>query len=132
METLNIPAVLAAAAATFVIGGLWYSPALFHRPWMRANGFSEADLTGGNAAKIFGLAFVFALVMAFNLAMFLDAPGTTLAWGATAGGLSAIWVALGIGTVALFERRPASYTLINGGYWIVSLIVMGAIIGGWR
>jgi hypothetical protein len=81
---------------------------------------------------IFGLAFVFALVMAFNLAMFLDAPDTTLAWGATAGGLASIWVTLGIGTVALFERRPAAYTLINGGYWIVSLIVMGAIIGGWR
>ena len=39
---------------------------------------------------------------------------------------------LGIGTVALFERRPPSYTLINGGYWIVALVVMGAIIGGWR
>ena len=79
-----------------------------------------------------GLAFLFALVMAANLAMFLDAPGTTMAWGAAAGGLSSIWVALGIGTVALFERRPAAYTLINGGYWVVVLVVMGAILGGWR
>ena len=132
MGNLNLLAILCAAVATFVIGGLWYSPALFHRPWMRANRFSEADLAGANMGVIFGLAFVFALIMAFNLAMFLDAPGTTLTWGAAAGGLASVWVALGIGTVALFERRPAGYTLINGGYWVVSLIVMGAIIGGWR
>jgi hypothetical protein len=132
MGNLNLLAILAAAIATFVIGGLWYSPALFHRPWMRANRFTDADLAGGRIGLIFGLAFLFALVMAFNLAMFLEDPETTLAWGATAGGLAAVWVVLGIGTVALFERRPAAYTLINGGYWVVSLIVMGAIIGGLR
>jgi hypothetical protein len=130
--TLNLPAVLTAALVTFVIGGLWYSPALFHRAWMRANRFAEADVAGGNVAMIFGLAFAFAVIMALNLAMFLDAPDTTLAWGAAAGGLASIWVVLGIGTVALFERRPPSYTAINGGYWVVSLVAMGAIIGGWR
>jgi hypothetical protein len=41
-------------------------------------------------------------------------------------------VALGIATVALFERRPWSYILINGGYWIVSFVVMGTILGAWR
>ena len=132
MGNLNLLAIVAAALATFLLGGLWYSPALFQRAWMRANRYSETDVAGGNMALIFGLAFVFALVMAFNLAMFLDAPDTTLAWGAAAGGLSSVWVALGIGTVALFERRPAAYTLINGGYWVVSLVVMGAIIGAWR
>lgn len=132
MGNLNVWAILTAAIVTFVIGGLWYSPALFHRAWMRANRFTDADVSGGNMGLIFGLAFVFAVVMAFNLAMFLDAPDTTLVWGATAGGLASIWVALGIGTVALFERRPAAYTLINGGYWVVSLVVMGAILGGWR
>ncbi len=29
---VNIWAVLAAAVANFVIGGLWYSPALFYEP----------------------------------------------------------------------------------------------------
>ncbi|HXW07662.1 MAG TPA: DUF1761 domain-containing protein [Vicinamibacterales bacterium] len=132
MDQLNWLAVLAAAASTFVIGGLWYSPALFQRAWMSANGFREADVAGGSMGRIFGLSFVFALVMAVNLAMFLNAPGTTAAWGATAGVLAAIWVVLGIGTVALFERRPWTYTAINGGYWLVSFAVMGLILGGWR
>lgn len=132
MEGLNYLAVMTAALSSFVIGGLWYSPVLFQRAWMKANGFSDADLAKGGQGTIFGLAFVFAVVMAFNLAMFLNAPDTTWTWGASAGALTAIWVALGIGTVALFERRPAAYTLVNGGYWFVALVVMGTIIGGWR
>lgn len=46
--------------------------------------------------------------------------------------LAAVWVALGIATIALFERRSWSYILINAGYWIVSFVVMGTIIGAWR
>jgi hypothetical protein len=132
VDSLNYLAVIVAAASTFLIGGLWYSPVLFHRAWMKANRFTDADLGTGGQGRIFGLAFLFAIVMALNLAMFLNAPDTTLTWGATAGALTAVWVVLGIGTVALFERRPPAYLAINGGYWLVSLVVMGAIIGGWR
>lgn len=132
MDSINYLAVLVAALATFMIGGVWYSPLLFQQPWMRVNGLTEAQLNAGKTGVIFGLAFLFALVMAFNLAMFLNAPETTVVWGATAGLLAAIWVVLGIATMALFERRPAAYTAINGGYWLVSFVVMGAIIGAWR
>jgi hypothetical protein len=129
---VNHFAVVTAAVSTFVIGGLWYSPLLFQKQWMAANGLREEDLQKGGTAAIFVFSFVFALVMAVNLAMFLDAPDTTIAWGATAGLLAAVWVALGIATVALFERRSWSYILINAGYWIVSFVVMGTIIGAWR
>ncbi len=129
---INYLAVIAAAVSAFVIGGVWYSPVLFHAAWMRANGFSETDLQRGRAGLIFGLSFVFSLIMAANLAAFLAGPDTTLTWGVTAGALTAVWVVLGIAVVALFERRPWSYILINGGYWTVSLTVMGAILGGWR
>ncbi len=52
MDTLelNIFAIVAAALANFVIGGLWYSPALFGGAWMRANGFKPADLEQGSPA----------------------------------------------------------------------------------
>lgn len=132
MESINYLAVLVAAVSTFAIGGLWYSPLLFQRAWMNVNKLTESDLGTDGQGKIFALSFVFALVMAFNLAMFLNAADTTIVWGAAAGALAAIWVALGIGTVALFERRPPAYIAINGGYWVVSFVVMGAILGAWR
>ena len=133
MEHINYLAVLAAAVSTFLIGGLWYSPALFHRAWMSANGLSDADLARGGAGKIFGVAFVLALLMAANLAAFLSGPATTVAWGVTAGALTGLgWVAPAIATIALFERRSGRYIAINGGYFGVAFVVMGAIIGAWR
>lgn len=133
MSKLNLWAILAATVSAFVIGGAWYSPLLFHKAWMRANRFSEQDVAGGNQGKIFGLAFIFTLIMAFNLAMFLNDDKTNMAWGATAGFLAGFgWAALGLSIVALFERRPWQYMVINGGYLTVALVVMGAIIGGWR
>lgn len=135
MEAMNLNwmAIVAAALANFVIGGLWYSPALFGKVWMRANGFSDADLKKGSPAVIFGLSFVFCLIMAANLAAFVSGPETTLSFAILAGIAAGLgWAALGLCVVALFERRPASYMLVNGGYLTVSFAVMGAILGAWR
>ena len=130
---LNIWAILAAAVSAFVVGGLWYSPFLFGEVWKRANGFSGANAPSGGQAKVFALSFLLTLVMAVNLAMFLNDPKTTLAWGATAGFLAGFgWAAMGIGIVSLFERRPWAYILVNGGYLTGALVLMGAIIGAWR
>src|SRR5215831_1025506 len=133
MSPINWLAVVAAAISTFVLGGLWYSPVLFGRAWMKENDLDEASLAKSNMAKIFGLAFVFAVVMAANLAAFLAEPKTTASWGATAGFLAGFgWVTLGIATISLFERRSLKYVLINGGYMTVSFVLMGLILGAWR
>ena len=132
MPHLNWLAVVAAAVSTFLIGGLWYSPMMFGRAWMSANGFKQENL-GGNMGKIFGFAFVFALLMSANLAAFLADAKTTAAWGATAGFLAGFgWVAFGVATIALFERRSWKYVVINGGYMTVSFTLMGLILGAWR
>ena len=130
LKTLNPWAILVAAVSAFVVGGLWYS-VLFGRVWRRANGFEgEGPKAGGS---VFAASFVLSLVMAVNLAMFLNDAKTTMAWGATAGFLAGFgWVAMGVGIIALFERRPWSYVLVNGGYMTVALTLMGAILGGWR
>lgn len=132
-STLNIPAVLVAAVLSFVIGGMWYSPMLFGKAWMQDNNLTEADLQGGNSARIFGFAFLWSLVMAFNLGMFLNDPGTTASWGATAGFLTGFgWIAMGIFIIGLFERRSTRHMLINAAYMTVSLTLMGLVIGWWR
>jgi hypothetical protein len=129
---LNLWAVLVAAISAFVLGGLWYAPFLFGWAWKRANGFG-ADEPPAADAKIFVISFVLSVVMALNLAMFLNDPKTNIAWGATAGFLAGFgWVAMGIGIISLFERRPWTYVLVNGGYLTVALVVMGAILGAWR
>jgi PhnB protein len=133
IESVNWLAVLAAAVSTFILGGLWYSPALFGRSWMAECGFTDADLQKGSTLKIFGFSFLFSLLMAANLALFLADPKTTAAWGATAGFLAGFgWVALGLGVISLFERKSWKYIFINGGYMTVAFIVMGLILGAWQ
>ena len=133
MENFNIWAVVAAALVNFLIGGMWYSPALFGKAWMRANGFSDADLKKGSPAAIFGGAFVLCLLMAANLGAFLAGPETTVSFAIAAGVAAGLgWAAFGLCVVSLFERRPLSYMLINGGYLTVSFAAMGAILGVWR
>jgi hypothetical protein len=127
---LNYWAVLMAAVSAFAIGGLWYK--VFAGPWKKANGFGE-EPPGGNPARIFGISFLLSLVMAFNLAKFLDSPSTTAVWGATAGFLAGFgWCFMGIGIISLFERKSWRYVFINGGYLTVALTVMGLILGVWR
>ena len=132
MQTINFWAILLAALSAFLVGGLWYSSILFGKAWKRANGFG-AEEPPAAGAKTFAITFVISVVMAANLAMFLNDPKTTVVWGATAGFLAGFgWVAMGIGIVSLFERRPWSYVFVNGGYVTVALSLMGAILGAWR
>jgi hypothetical protein len=132
MQTLNIWAVLVAAVVAFVLGALWYSPAVFGKAWQKANGFGPGEPGKAGGAGML-IAFLLTLVMSANLAMFLNDPKTTLAWGATAGFLAGFgWVAMAFGVITIFERKPVSYAVMHGGYFVVALVVMGAILGGWR
>ena len=132
MPKINFTAVLAAAVASFIVGGLWYS-LMFKNAWMKANRFTEEDLSKRNPAVMFGVSFLLSLVMAFNLAAFLGNEGVSLKWGMTAGALAgAGWVTAALAVTAVFESRGWLYVAVNGGYWIVAFVVMGGIIGAWR
>jgi hypothetical protein len=130
---LNPIAILAAAVSMFLIGGLWYSPLLFARPWMALNGFTEESLRArGGTGRIFGGSFALALLSAANLAAYLGGPETTAAWGATAGALTTVWIVAALGITYLFERRGLKLFLINAGYYVVAFPLMGLIVGVWR
>lgn len=130
---INHLAVFTAALSDFAVGGLWFSPLLFYKPWMKANGFTEASLQKGNPAVIFGLTFIFSLIISYNLAFFLGNPETDAVWGMTAGFLAGLgWAAMGMGIITLFERRPWSYFFIHASYLTVAFTLKGLIIGAWR
>ena len=132
MSTINWLAVLVAGISAFVIGGVWYSPALFGKAWMSENNLTTEAVQRGNKAKIFGWTLVLSLIMAANLAMFLNAPEIDLSMGILYGFLTGVWIFCGIAIVALFELKSARYIFINGGYMLIALTLMGAIIGAWK
>jgi hypothetical protein len=131
MPDVNWLAVLAAAISAFLLGGLWYSPALFGRAWQRGTGLTDEQLKGGNPGKIYGGAFVLSLVAAATFAMFLGKlpVGTATAYGFCAG---LTWVAASFGINYLFERKSFGLFLVNGGYHTLQFTLYGLILGLWH
>ena len=128
MPEVNWIAVALCGVSSLLLGGLWYSPALFARSWQTAAGLSDEQARSGNMAMIFGGAFLLSLVAAAVFAMFL---GTQMSVGAaTAAGFVAglCWVAASYGISYSFERRPLKLWLINGGYHTLQFTLFGLIL----
>lgn len=130
---VNLWAVVAAMASSLVVGSLWYSPAVFAKRWAKLARIDTSK--GGNVAKPIAITVVVSLLTAYVLAhvaflshqffhhSFLqDSLGT------------AFWLWLGLAgarfvTHDAFEGRPAELTAINVGCELVTLMLMGLIIG---
>ena len=131
MPEFNVWAVLVAAVSAFVLGGLWYSPMLFGKPWQREAGVSEEQMKNANMGLIFGLAFVLSLVASLVFALFLGPrPPVSLGLGAGfAAGLC--WVGASFGINYLFERKSLKLFLINAGYHTVQFTIIGLVLALW-
>lgn len=132
LQLINWPAVLVAALSAFLVGGIWYSPALFANAWMTDNKLTSEELRASNKGRAFGFTAFFSIIMAVNLAMFLADAKTTLILGTLWGFLAGIWTFCAIAIHSLFELKSWRLIFINGGYSIVSLTLMGLILGAWR
>ncbi len=126
---MNLWAVLMAAVSSFLLGGLWYSPALFGRAWNVANG---GQAQSGHPAKVFGVSFVFSLVTAASFAAWLGAE-PPLADALKAGALAGFGlVAASFGINYQFAQRSFKLWLIDGGYHTVQFVLFGLILGSWH
>jgi len=135
MENLYINhiAVFVCAILNLALGALWYSPVLFYKGWLGETNLTEEQLAKANPAKTYGLAFLFAWVISYNLAFFLGDATTNAMWGATAGFLAGFgFSALIFTIIALFEQRSWKYIFINGSYITVYFTLIGFVLGVWR
>ena len=131
-QDLNWLAIIAAAVSAFILGGLWYSPLLFGKRWMKETGITEESTKNTSMVRIFSLAFILSLLASFFLAMFIGADAGA-GFGTLAGFMAGVgWVFTFMGIIYLFESRTLAHFLINSVYSIVSLTLMGLIIGLWQ
>lgn len=61
---MNFQSLFVAALVTLFIGFVWYHPKVFGTIWMKEAGLTEDQLKTGNMLKIFGLTYVFSLLIA--------------------------------------------------------------------
>jgi hypothetical protein len=131
--SINWLAIIAAVVANFVIGGVWYSPALFIKPWLEASGVSKAEFDKG-LPRALVVDVVASLIMAFVLVHAIRYAGAD---SLGAGLFVTFWNWLGFVVAVLVgqvthEHKPLSFFAINAGYRFVAMMAMGAILTLWR
>lgn len=67
MDLINPYAIVLAALSALVTGFIWYNPKVFGTAWMHAAGMTKEKLKAGNMVKIFGLAVLFAFMLALAM-----------------------------------------------------------------
>ena len=134
---INTLAIFIAAVAGWLAGAAYYS-ALGKR-WVAAQGKTPEQFKAELAAKQgtaaawlpFALAFVADLAMAWVLAGMVGHLGTVTIRSAVISALFA-WGGFVVTTVLVnnaFAGRSYALTAIDSGHWLLTLIVMGAVIG---
>ena len=125
-----------AALAAFMLGALWYSPVLFAKAWVAAHGYTEADVAAmqKKAPKAYGISFLCFLLMAHVMAWLIHLTGATgWMYGLHLGLLCWTGFALTLGLTAhVYSNKKLATFLIDAGYQLVYLLMMGAILGAWR
>jgi hypothetical protein len=148
---VNLFAVLACAVAAMAAGFLWYSPALFAKPWVKEMGYdmndkAKMDEMKKTAGPAYGASFVGSLLTAAVLGKILNALSrhSEVVWhpvanaqpvlyGITVG--FAVWlgfVATAQLTGVLFAGQSKKLFAINTGYQLVCYLAMGAILAVWK
>ena len=131
---LNYFAVGAAIVINMALGALWYGPA-FGKAWMAVNNLTEEMIREqGGATKGYIVAVIVSAVIAFVIALLAEAVGVENAGeGAVLGAVAGVGlVATTFGVSYVFESRSVKHWLINAGYPVVSITLIGALVGGWQ
>lgn len=130
-EGINWLAVVVAAVSAFLLGGVWYGP-LFKNAWCRENGTDPDAPPTGHPGKVFGTAFIAALIAAAAFAVYLGhAPNLRVALHAGfVIGLAYVGTSFGINYA--FAGRSFKLWLIDGGYHTLQFSLYGLILGLWH
>lgn len=132
---INYLAVIVAAVAAFALGALWYSPVLFSKPWQELVGLTDEKIKSANMAVTMGGSFVLIVLMSFGLAVILNNYPEAVDWLAslyTGLFVGILFAATSMGINMLYQQKPLKLFLIDAGYQVLFLTLMGIILGLWR
>ncbi len=135
LSNINFLAVIVGAIASFAFGSLWYSPLLFIKAWQEGVGISDEDFKNSNMVKTFGGSLVMMIIMSLGMAILLrghEAGDINWQVGLMHGlYVGLMFVATGAAINILYQNRSLKLWLIDAGYQVIILMIMGAIIGAW-
>lgn len=134
--SINWLAVIVAAFAMFMLGGVWYT-ALFGKAWQRLNGYSDEKLVEMRAKRpppvFFGTLIACYVVVSLVMALLVGVMEISSAGaGAMLGGVVFVLVAAVQVTGQVASDKPMRAMLIDLACQLIYMVMTGAILGGWR
>jgi hypothetical protein len=131
---LNWLAVIVAAIAFFVLGGIWYAQPVFGRTWQRAGGVEVPEGQRPGPA-FYIIPFIVNLLVTIATAMVAAATGTdTLGEGIVLGVVLGLGYAVALSLFGVFENKPAvgTWLTINAAYQFVGVMLISIIVALWH
>ena len=126
MGNVNLLAVVAGAAAFFVVGALWYT-VLFGKAWRRETGVVDGTPARNPTWLIFALCFAFemlvSLMLGHNIARTNPAPHVIMMMAV---GFGATIMVPAIGINYLYQGKSGKLFAIDAGHFIFGTAAMGA------
>jgi hypothetical protein len=127
-------ALLVSALILWFLGAIWYSPVLFAKPWMALLKIDPSKTNSKTMVPGMIASFIGDLILSLVLAhIVLWSGADSCGWGAFIGFL--VWLGFFAAPnlpQGIYEGRPFKLFAINNGYWLVGLMIVGALLAVWR
>jgi len=131
---MNHLAILVSALILWLLGAIWYSPALFAKSWMALVRINPEP--GKHKSMVVGMisSFLGDLILSFILLHFiLWSEASSWAAGAFIGFICWLgFIAAPNFPQGIYEGRPFKLFAINAGYWLIGLLATGGLLAVWR
>jgi len=132
---INWLAVLVAGIAYFMLGGLWYSKALFGTKWasLQKIDMNDPNMKKGVGAIMF-YSFILMLLTAAGLAILIVRAGVMHIDGAVRLGLvtGLLFAVTSVSISFVYEKKPIALHLITGAYLLLGNIIAAIILVAWK
>lgn len=133
---INILAVIVAAVLAFGLGALWYSQFLFGKQWAAAHGHTPEKLEAmrKGMGKAYTVTFASQLLMAAAMAVLIRMTHIQSLVGGPKLGLL-LWAGfvanVGLSSHMFSDKHIKAY-LLDAGYQLAYLVIMGLVLTAWR
>jgi hypothetical protein len=134
---LNYLAILVSALVYFAVNAMWFT--IFMKEWLAGNRQTMEELEqlqqqGHNPLIAYAVSFIGALVIAAAISLFTQMTGRqTIIRGVWVAVLA--WIGFVLTTWSAeyaFEARSLKALGVNTGVSLIGMVLMGAILGGWK
>jgi hypothetical protein len=127
-------AIIVATLCYFGLGAVWFT--MLQKQWLEGTGrtMEQIQASGVSPALAYGVALLLTLALALFLSWLIQITGEqTAARGIQLAVI--LWfctVFVTFATEYVFEGRGVKILLINSGYCLSGMVLMGAVLGGWN